>query len=1201
MVKRFLIKSQAIIVLCLLLLGSNAQGQTAASYLFQADVTAGNFTPLIAPFNQITGSFDDELSTYIPFGGSPAFSFNFCGTSYNSFKVSPNGWLSLGNVSPSASVSRTNSLTNAGVLSPVIMALWDDLVSASGTARWTISGTSPNRVFTYERLNNFWSYDAYFYYYYYGYSSYGPSVSFQIKLFETTGRIELIYRQESGTVSFGSATIGIANSSADYQVLPSSGTNPVPSSSTFTTSISSKPATNQRYAFYPCISPTITTAAATVPTICAGQSTDLAVTNGAIGSATAWHWYTGSCGGTPVGTTVGAGTLSVSPTTTTTYYVRGQGGCVTPGACAQVTVTVNQPVAITTQPVAATDLCAGGTLNLSVAATNGASYQWYYTNGQINDGNVGGTITSGATTANLQITNIPSVLSGTYHVMVNGAAPCANVQSTNAVVTVNEPIVINSQPAASLSVCEGSAVNLNVDADNVGGILWHNGSGPLADGGSVTGSTTQDLVIDPSALSDAGNYYAVLTGLPGCANENTSNAAVSITPAVNITTNTPSTLGVCDGDDLNLSVTAANAVGYQWYGPSGALADGGNVSGATTSALTITNTTAANAGAYYVQITGTAPCAPVNSVTTTVTNDHPAAITTEPSDMTVCHTLGTSVSVVATGANLTYQWYEGSTLLSNTAPYSGTGTATLAISDVSGLNGNEYSVVVTGSCGSPAESDTAILTEDFNNTWDGSTDNNWSEATNWSCGIVPLVTTNAIITNVPNFAIVNIPGAVCNNLTINAGAMVSFNGTGNMLSIYGNTQNNGTFTGTNGTIVLAGSNPQSLAGTITFDDLEIDGGSTKTLTGDATVNGELILTDGFLALGNNNLTITDMSAQTTGSATSYVVTDGTGTIVGQNMNADSTIFHVGLPVSYNPVGIKNTGTPDTFMVRVMEHVFVDGDGTNPEQMNSPEVDRTWMISEQTPGGSFASVTPQWNAGEEINGFDPLHVYVAHYMGGTWTCEFDSSYYAGPRLGTDPYTTMEDSITSFSPFAVGSHGNFPLTIRMATISAVNVGARNKVEWKSVTEATGDVFELERSADGKMFTRIATVAANGKPSTYLQWDESPVQGVNYYRAKLMDANGRYSYSKVVSATVAGTNTFAIEAYPNPVHNTVSVKVNGMVSGKGSVVVTDVTGKVVGTVTTVENNSAELNVSHLANGMYLLKYTDDVRNESIKINKQ
>jgi len=59
--------------------------------------------------------------------------------------------------------------------------------------------------------------------------------------------------------------------------------------------------------------------------------------------------------------------------------------------------------------------------------------------------------------------------------------------------------------------------------------------------------------------------------------------------------------------------------------------------------------------------------------------------------------------------------------------------------------------------------------------------------------------------------------------------------------------------------------------------------------------------------------------------------------------------------------------------------------------------------------------------------------------------------------------------------------------------------------------------------------------------------------------------------------------------------------MVSGKGSVVVTDVTGKVVSTVTVVENNSAELNVSHLANGIYLLNYTDDVRNESIKINKQ
>jgi subtilisin-like proprotein convertase family protein len=73
-------------------------------------------------------------------------------------------------------------------------------------------------------------------------------------------------------------------------------------------------------------------------TICAGSTANLRVTGGSLGDATSWRWYTTSCGGTAAGTGT---SLAVTPTATTTYYVRGEGGCVTPGTCTQVVVTVN--------------------------------------------------------------------------------------------------------------------------------------------------------------------------------------------------------------------------------------------------------------------------------------------------------------------------------------------------------------------------------------------------------------------------------------------------------------------------------------------------------------------------------------------------------------------------------------------------------------------------------------------------------------------------------------------------------------------------------------------------------------------------------------------------------------------------------------------------------------------------------------------
>jgi len=71
--------------------------------------------------------------------------------------------------------------------------------------------------------------------------------------------------------------------------------------------------------------------------ICVGYSVNLGITGGTLGTGGSWKWYTGSCGGTLVGT---GSSLTVSPTSTTTYYVRAEGDC-NNTACQQVTVTIN--------------------------------------------------------------------------------------------------------------------------------------------------------------------------------------------------------------------------------------------------------------------------------------------------------------------------------------------------------------------------------------------------------------------------------------------------------------------------------------------------------------------------------------------------------------------------------------------------------------------------------------------------------------------------------------------------------------------------------------------------------------------------------------------------------------------------------------------------------------------------------------------
>src|SRR5690606_5016817 len=87
----------------------------------------------------------------------------------------------------------------------------------------------------------------------------------------------------------------------------------------------------------PCTNPTVPTITATPSGVCPGGTTTLNI-SGTLNDATSWAIYTGSCGGTLIGNTTSS-TFLVSPgNPSTTYFVRGEGGCVTPGSCGSVTV-----------------------------------------------------------------------------------------------------------------------------------------------------------------------------------------------------------------------------------------------------------------------------------------------------------------------------------------------------------------------------------------------------------------------------------------------------------------------------------------------------------------------------------------------------------------------------------------------------------------------------------------------------------------------------------------------------------------------------------------------------------------------------------------------------------------------------------------------------------------------------------------------
>ncbi len=191
-----------------------------------------------------------------------------------------------------------------------------------------------------------------------------------------------------------------------------------------------------------CINPQIPTVTVSPTSVCNGSSTTLYI-SGNLNDATNWHIYTGSCGGTLIGTT-STGSFSVTPSSpSTTYFVRGEGGCVTPGSCGSVTVMVNANTTIDVQPTTTTNMCQRDpSIELSVSASGSGtlSYQWYNLTGAI----------SGAQSSTLQIAT-QTGNSNTYYCKVT--ATCGSATSNNAVVNINP----SYNQTKYVSVCSGES------------------------------------------------------------------------------------------------------------------------------------------------------------------------------------------------------------------------------------------------------------------------------------------------------------------------------------------------------------------------------------------------------------------------------------------------------------------------------------------------------------------------------------------------------------------------------------------------------------------------------------------------------------------------------------------------------------------------------------------------------------------------
>lgn len=445
---------------------------------------------------------------------------------------------------------------------------------------------------------------------------------------------------------------------------------------------------------------TVTQPAST--TACTGSTATFTVV--ANGSNPTYQWQV-STGGGPFTDITGATSATLSLTNVTAGMNGNQYQVVISNTCPStitsnaVTLTVNNPASITSQPSDAT-VCSGETANFSVTATGSSNtYQWQVSTG-------GGPFTDipGATSLTYSLANVTSASNGNqYHLVITSCGPNP-VVSNNVTLIVNSATNISSQPVNTSACTGGGDATFTVSATGSSlSYQWQvSTNGPGGPFTNIAGATSATLNVTGITSAMNGNIYQVVITNTCTGPIASAQAVLTVSDPATITTQPAASQGACAGSPISFAVsTAGTNVTYQWQvstnGTGGPFTD---IPGATSSTYTINATTPAmNNNVYHVLVFSCSPTGLISG--NALLNVYsPVSVTTPVANVGACVGSNAVFSVGADGSNNTYQWQVSTSGAGG--PFTdipGETSPTLTLSNItSGMNNNVYQVVMSNSC-----------------------------------------------------------------------------------------------------------------------------------------------------------------------------------------------------------------------------------------------------------------------------------------------------------------------------------------------------------------------------------------------------------------------------------------------------------------------------------------------------------------------
>lgn len=189
---------------------------------------------------------------------------------------------------------------------------------------------------------------------------------------------------------------------------------------------------------------------------------------------------------------------------------------------------------------------------------------------------------------------------------------------------------------------------------------------------------------------------------------------------------------------------------------------------------------------------------------------------------------------------------------------------------------------------------------------------------------------------------------------------------------------------------------------------------------------------------------------------------------------------------------------------------------------------------------------------------------------------------------DAYGCKDSASIVYSRFACQA-----LPVTLGKFQAIKQKEIVLLQWFANSVVNGVHFMIEKSNDQKNWTVLQNVSSKGNRADFTKYsytDETPANGLNYYRLTTIDVNGSVSVSNI--CVVNFITSWKLKLYPNPARgNSVDLQSNANLR---KIIVLDMNGNRVIEKSFKANTSySSLNISILPKGVYFIQVLNE-RNE-------